>query len=99
MGPIDTVVPESVCNELLPVLREAVSNIARHAYADHAEIVVQADAGEVVLQVTDDGVGLPEHPRESGLRNARRRAKALGGTMELTALDPGTRFVWRVPLA
>jgi signal transduction histidine kinase len=99
VGPIDTVVPESVCNELLPVLREAVSNIGRHAYADHAEIEVRADAGEVVLQVTDDGVGLPDHRRESGLRNARRRAKALGGAMELTALEPGTRFVWRVPLA
>ena len=98
-GPVDTVVPESICNELLPVLREAVSNIARHAHADHAQIEVRADAGEVVLTVTDDGVGLPGHRRESGLRNARRRAQALGGSLELVALEQGTRFVWRVPLA
>jgi signal transduction histidine kinase len=99
VGPVDTAVPESIGNELLPVLREAVSNIARHAHGDHAEIEVRADAGELWLTVTDDGVGLPEHRRESGLRNARRRAQALDGSLELTALEHGTRFVWRVPLA
>jgi signal transduction histidine kinase len=98
MGPIDTVVPESICDELLPVLREAVSNIARHAHGDHAEIEVRADAGELVLTVTDDGVGLGDHPRESGLRNARRRAIALGGSLDVAATRQGTRFVWRVPL-
>jgi signal transduction histidine kinase len=98
-GPVDTAVPDSISSELLPVLREAVSNIARHAHADGAEIEVRADARELVLTVTDDGVGLPEHRRESGLRNARRRAQALDGSMELTALEQGTRFVWRVPLA
>ena len=99
VGPVDTAVQESTCNELLAVLREAVSNIARHAHAEHAEVEVRAGAGELVLTVTDDGVGLPEHRRESGLRNARRRAQALDGSLELTALEHGTRFVWRVPLA
>ncbi len=99
VGPIDTVVPDRICDELLPVLREAVSNIARHAHADRAEIEVRADAGEVVLLVTDDGVGLPEQRRESGLRNAHRRAVALGGSLEVTALERGTRFTWRAPLA
>jgi signal transduction histidine kinase len=99
LGPVDTAVPDTVSRELLPVLREAVSNIARHAHADHAEIEVRADARELALTVTDDGVGLPEHRRESGLRNARRRANALDGSLDLTALEHGTRFVWRVPLA
>jgi signal transduction histidine kinase len=99
LGPVDTAVPDTTSSELLPVLREAVSNIARHAHADHAEIEVRADARELVLTVTDDGVGLPEHRRESGLRNARRRAKGLDGSLDVTALEHGTRFVWRVPLA
>ena len=98
MGPIDTAVPESICDELLPVLREAVSNIARHAHGDHAEIEVRAGDGELVLAVTDDGVGLGEHPRESGLRNARRRATSLGGSLDVAPTGQGTRFVWRVPL-
>ena len=47
----------------------------------------------------DDGVGIPATTTESGLRNARRRAAALGGSLELTPRQPrGTSFVWRVPL-
>jgi signal transduction histidine kinase len=53
----------------------------------------------VVLTVSDDGTGLPEDPTESGLRNARRRAADLGGTLELIPGAPrGTTLVWRVPL-
>ncbi|GAB2766394.1 two-component system sensor histidine kinase [Nocardioides salsibiostraticola] len=98
MGPIDTAVPTETREQLLAVLREAVSNIARHALADYAEIEVKAGAREVTLTVTDDGVGLPEKRNESGLRNARRRAVSLGGTLDITAEGRGTQFVWRVPL-
>ncbi|MCW2756774.1 MAG: dosT [Nocardioidaceae bacterium] len=98
LGPVDTAVPEKIRDQLLAVLREAVSNIARHALADAAEIEVRTGDHEVVLAVTDDGVGLPERRTESGLRNARRRATALGGTLELTAGGRGTQFLWRVPL-
>jgi signal transduction histidine kinase len=81
------------------VLREAVSNIARHALADHAEVDVEVRGDELVLAVVDDGAGLRDGRSESGLRNARRRAQGLGGTLELTAREPrGTSFVWRVPL-
>lgn len=98
-GPLDTVVPTVVAAQLLPVLREAVSNVARHAGAKHVEIDVVTTAHEVVLTVRDDGTGLPDDHRESGLRNARRRATDLGGTLELAPTSPsGTTFVWRVPL-
>ncbi len=99
LGPVDTAVPEPTCNQLLAVLREAISNLARHALADHAEVELRVDQLEVVLTVTDDGVGLREDRHESGLRNARRRASALGGSLDVSAGDPqGTRFVWRAPL-
>ena len=98
-GPVDTAVPPEIRDQLLPVLREALSNVARHAAADHGEIELTVDAHEVRLTVLDDGVGIPEVAAESGLRNARRRAAALGGSLELTSRDPrGTSFVWRVPL-
>jgi signal transduction histidine kinase len=98
-GPVDTAVPAHVREELLPVLREAVSNVARHAQADWAQIEVQATDQEVRLSVADDGVGLSEDRTESGLRNVRRRAADLGGSVELTPGDPGgTVLVWRVPL-
>ncbi len=98
-GPLDTAVPAHVREQLLPVLREAVSNIARHALADHAEVDIHVGGAELLLVVTDDGTGVAEGRAESGLRNARRRATALGGSLELSPREPrGTAFVWRVPL-
>ncbi|MCW2794502.1 MAG: hypothetical protein JWO76_3600 [Nocardioides sp.] len=98
-GPVDTAVPDDLREQLLPVLREALSNLARHAHATLAAIEVHVDQDELRLTVTDDGVGLAPGGTESGLRNARRRADSLGGSLELTALVPrGTAFVWRVPL-
>jgi signal transduction histidine kinase len=98
-GPIDTAVPVRVADQLLPVLREAISNVARHALAQSAEVEVLASAHELVLTVSDDGTGLPADPAGSGLRNARRRAADLGGSLELLPGSPrGTTLVWRVPL-
>jgi len=98
-GPVDAVVSAEIREQLLPVLREALSNLARHADAAHAEVSLVLDDREVRLSVLDDGVGIDELVAESGLRNARRRASALGGTLELSRREPrGTSFVWRVPI-
>jgi signal transduction histidine kinase len=98
-GPVDTAVGAQVADHLLPVLREAISNVARHARATSAEVEVRASASEVVLTVSDDGIGLPEDRIESGLRNARRRAADLGGSLQVLSSNPsGTTLVWRVPL-
>jgi signal transduction histidine kinase len=98
-GPIDTAVPSAVRDQLLPVLREAVSNVARHALADSAFVEVSVGTRELVLTVTDDGVGISGDLQESGLRNVRRRAADLGGTLEVTpGAGRGTNLVWRVPL-
>lgn len=98
-GPVDTAVPADVRAQLLAVLREAVSNVARHALADSAEVDVVVAGDQLELRVADDGVGLPDDVVESGLRNARRRADDLGGTLEVSAVgERGTRLVWRVPL-
>jgi signal transduction histidine kinase len=98
-GPIDTAVPSAVRDQLLPVLREAVSNVARHALADSAAVEVSVGTRELVLTVTDDGVGISGDLQESGLRNVRRRAADLGGTLEIApGAVRGTTLVWRVPL-
>ena len=98
-GPIDTVVPGHVHDQVLAVLREAISNVARHALAESAEVEVFVSAHELVLRVADDGIGMPSDPHESGLRNARRRAADLGGVLEvLPGSGRGTTLVWRVPL-
>jgi signal transduction histidine kinase len=98
-GPIDSAVPAEVREQLLPVLREAVSNVARHALADGAQIEVDVSERELRLTVADDGIGLVEERAESGLRNVRRRAAGLGGSVELSRNEPrGTTLVWLVPL-
>lgn len=101
-GPVDTAVPEPVRAHLLPVVREAVSNLARHAQATSAEIELAVAGGALVLFVRDDGVGLPDKPgglEESGLRNVRDRAAQLGGTFTLRSRrSGGTAFRWTVRL-
>ncbi len=91
--------PPALGSQLLAVLREAVSNVARHALADSAEVDVTVSADLLELRVADDGVGLPASVSESGLRNARRRADDLGGTLAVSPVgERGTVLVWRVPL-
>jgi signal transduction histidine kinase len=77
-----------------------VSNVARHALADQAQVEVHVSHHELRLSVVDDGIGLAEDRAESGLRNVRRRAAGLGGSVTLGRNEPrGTAIVWRVPLA
>ena len=87
-------------SELLATLREALSNVARHAKASKAEIeLVVGD--EVELIVTDDGVGPPvDQPSHgNGLPNLAARAERLGGTFTLGPRDPpqGAVLRWCVP--
>ncbi|MEV7414542.1 GAF domain-containing protein [Streptomyces sp. NPDC089919] len=100
-GLIDTDVPQSVADEALAVLGEALTNIARHAGAASGEVALVAADGALTVTVTDDGVGMPEGGRRSGLRNLHERAERLGGRMTVTARDGrrGTRLEWQVPLA
>ncbi|GAA1098500.1 MULTISPECIES: sensor histidine kinase [Streptomyces violaceusniger group] len=98
-GLVDTDVPRSVADDMVAVLAEALSNIARHAEADAAEISLIVASGRLTLTVTDDGVGIPGSGRRSGLRNMAERAEKLGGVLELgRPPGGGTRLVWAVPL-
>jgi len=98
-GPVDTLVPAPVGEQLLAVLREALSNVARHAAATGASISITADPYAVELVVTDNGKGLPATGRRSGLANLARRASDLGGEFSADAHEEGgTRVRWRVPL-
>jgi two-component system sensor histidine kinase DevS len=93
-------VPEPVRPALLAVLREALSNVARHARASAVTVTVVAHAGRVELRVADDGIGIGSEVRSvSGLRNMRRRAEELGGTCTIERAAPtGTQATWSVPI-
>ncbi len=97
-GAVDSLVGADLRPHLLAVLREALSNVVRHANATSVVVHLRA-ADEVVLTVTDDGIGYVDNGRRSGLRNMAERAESLGGTVEVGQAGPGggTVVVWRVP--
>jgi signal transduction histidine kinase len=95
-GPVDTLVGPDLLPELLAVLRELLSNVARHAGASSVEVRLSASPEEVALEVTDDGRGIaPEVKRRSGLANLSARAKAHGGELHLAQpRTGGTHVTW-----
>ncbi|MFF5213024.1 GAF domain-containing protein [Streptosporangium sp. NPDC000396] len=98
-GQLDTRVPASIAEQLLAVLREALSNIVRHAKASQADVSAEMSGDWLALTVQDNGVGLSGGGRRSGLRNLKDRATQLGGTFETGSPEKGgTRLTWRVPL-
>ncbi|MFD8753881.1 GAF domain-containing protein [Kitasatospora sp. NPDC059577] len=98
-GLLDTDVPPELAEHVVAVLAEALSNAARHAHASRVEVTLRALAGRVVLTVADDGVGVPEGGRRSGLRNLAERAERVGGSFTVgPAEGGGTRLSWEAPV-
>jgi signal transduction histidine kinase len=98
-GPVDTAVSDALVEDVLAVLREALTNVGKHARA--SQVVITIAAGEELrLVVADDGVGIDGSDTAGlGLRNLRGRAERLGGSVELgTSREGGTRLTWHVPL-
>ena len=101
-GPIDSVVTKAAADHLVAALREALTNAAKHARARRVDVVILLDEGNVVLVVTDDGVGVSGDGsgRRSGVANIAARAQDLGGScrLERVSEEGGTRLTWSVPL-
>jgi len=101
-GGLDHQVTADQAEQLLTVLREALSNAARHAQASQVEVSVDAGGSDLLLQVTDNGTGIPPGGRRSGLASMAERAAHLGGTFRTSPADQaagtGTALEWRVPL-
>lgn len=102
-GPVDTAVPDIVCEHLLATIREAITNIGRHAQATQAAIALGVSDGQCQLRVIDDGRGIAHSQSETGglgLGNLRRRAEKLHGTFAIESpKEGGTILTWRVPIS
>ena len=98
-GLIDRGVPDSLRPEILAVLREALSNVLRHAHASAVEVSVSVAADLFTLRVRDDGVGITSAEGGNGLANMRNRAEDRAGEFSVTAAEPhGTTLTWTVPI-
>lgn len=95
-GPVDLLIRDEFADDVVAVIREALTNVARHADAQSAEIEVSADGERVMVVVDDDGVGVSDDlARSSGTANLAARASARGGEFTLTRRDGGgTRARW-----
>jgi signal transduction histidine kinase len=101
-GPLDAAVPNVVRTDLVATLREALSNVARHAaaHAVAAEVTVDREGKHLILTVSDDGIGIPAAPsRRSGLANLAERAARWGGICTARAgPSGGTVLEWSADL-
>ena len=100
VGPVDSVMNPMLTDHAIAVLREALTNAAKHARASTVEVLMQFSDGVLSLIVTDDGVGITDSGRRSGLANITARADELGGVCAVERVDEfgGTRLRWSVRL-
>ncbi|MDU1224388.1 GAF domain-containing protein [Varibaculum cambriense] len=100
----DQRVGHNISDDVVAVVRETLSNTARHAGASSAQVVVSISGmgtnGSVRVVVTDDGHGLdPTVTRRSGLDNLKSRARRHGGICFTKPASPhGLQVIWEVPL-
>jgi signal transduction histidine kinase len=102
-GSVDAALSDEIVEHLLATLREALTNIGRHAEATRASVVLSVDSDMCRLQVFDNGHGV-NHGKDraggNGLGNMRRRAEKLSGSFEIETPDAGgTLLVWQVPIS
>ena len=99
---LPTELPAAVEVAAYRIVQEALMNVVRHAGAGTCAVRLACPAGRTLdIEVTDDGVGLPESPGFGvGLRSMQERAAELGGSCRVENATPaGTRIFARLPLA
>lgn len=102
---IDDRVGADIADDVVAVVREGMVNAAKHAKASsvraHVSVLGSGFTGRIVVDVTDDGLGVPPSlSRRSGLGNLAARARRHGGTFSIGRTESGTgsQVSWQVPL-
>jgi signal transduction histidine kinase len=99
VGPLETIADEAIIADVEAVLRESLTNVAKHARATQIRVYVQADGQRLALTVIDNGIGLGSSTRRSGLANLNRRAERHRGRLDVgNSSEGGLRLQWSIPL-
>jgi two-component system sensor histidine kinase DevS len=97
IGPL-SVVDAALADQAEAVVREAVSNVVRHAGATMLTVNVKVE-NDLTIEVIDNGSGMPDEVTASGLTNLHQRAQAVGGRFTVERLPAGgTLLRWSAPL-
>lgn len=98
VGPVDHAIVGPLAEDVIGVTRELLSNAVRHSRAERISVEVSVREGTAVVSVEDDGIGIPETGRRSGLANLEHRARSRGGAFALDSAPGSTTVRWAVPL-
>ena len=98
-GAVDSSVPERIAGHAVAVVRELMSNVAKHAQATWAQVTVAVRGDELSVTVIDNGIGFTEPRHRRGLANVARRADSHSGLFTIESIAPkGTRARWQIYL-
>ena len=99
-GPLDSVATSDLVRDVTAVVREGLANVARHASATRTQLSIFATTTRLTVTISDDGTGIGDGIRRSGLDNMRRRAEDRSGSMVIAEVPDlgGTTLVWTVPI-
>ncbi|MDH6237488.1 GAF domain-containing protein [Cryobacterium sp. CG_9.6] len=99
VGLTDESIDEALLDDILAVISEGVSNVARHSGATSVEASVKIERGRITVLIADNGHGITDTVRHSGLDNLRKRAQNYHGRFSVTSKpDRGTRLLWSAPI-
>jgi signal transduction histidine kinase len=99
-GPLDSVATADLVGDVTAVVREGLVNVARHSSASKVQLSIHATTARLTVTISDDGVGVGDVGRRSGLDNMRERAENRNGSMVVAEVPDlgGTTLVWTVPI-
>ncbi|WP_409468808.1 sensor histidine kinase [Streptomyces sp. HC307] len=92
--------PAAVEVAVYRIAAEALTNVMKHAHAEHAELRVRVGTHVLTLTVVDDGIGcdpIQDHPHGVGLRSMTDRAAEIGGRRTINPVGDGTRVLAVLP--
>lgn len=96
-GVLDVRIPDELMEDIVACVRESLTNVAKHARAKSAVVDVSLAQDVLTVTVTDNGVGLRDDSRRSGIANLRARAEKWSGSFELMpGTSGGTTVIWKV---